>query len=140
MNARPRITLQDTGLSACMKMAEGNPGAISVLAQMIRVGGDIDPDSFMGGMGALLGLDTHGIYGSRIWMLYKDVCGQDLRIMLALLRSCQLGFLSELNLSKAIDNYGEGIDIPALVAKVEERLPKFKRRHLHQPRQTYSNQ
>jgi hypothetical protein len=124
---RSRITLSDTGLSACMKMADGNPGAISVLAQALRQGGDIDPDAFMGGMGAILAMDTHKIYGPRIWMLYKDVCNQDLRVMLALLRSVQLGFLSDSEFDHAIDNYGEGLDIPVLVAKVEEKLPAFQR-------------
>lgn len=126
-NKKSRITLADTGLSACMKMADGNPGALSVMAEMFKRGGEIDPDDFMGGMGAILALDSHRIYGSRIWMLHKDVCGQDLRVTLAILRACQLGFLPDEDLQHAIDNMGDGIDVPALVTKVEERLPAFQK-------------
>jgi hypothetical protein len=122
-----RIKLEDTVMSACIKMSDGNPGAISVMASMVRDGEKIDPDSFMGGFCNVLELDTLGIYGPRIWMLYKDVCGQDLRVTCAILRANQLGFLSENKLQHAIDNYGEGIDVPALVSQVEERLPKFQK-------------
>lgn len=122
-----RIKLTDTAMSAAIKMSDGNPGALTVIASMIRDGAKIDPDSFMGGLGAVLGLDTDGIYGSRIWMLYKDVCKGDLRVTMAILRAVQLGFLHRDALDHAIDSYGDGIDVPALVAKVEERLPKFQK-------------
>jgi hypothetical protein len=122
-----KIQLNDTGLSATMKMSEGNPGAISVCAMMLKQGGEIDPDDFAGGFGNLLSMDTLGIYGSRIWMLYKDVCGEDLRVTCAILRANQLGFLSTSALEYAIDNCGEGIDVPTLVALVEKRLPAFQR-------------
>lgn len=122
-----RIQLSDTGLSAAMKMSDGNPGAISVCGMMLQHGGDIDPDGFIGGISNLLDMDTLKIYGPRIWMFYKDVCGQDLRVTCALLRAWQLGYTSESALNYAIDNCGEGIDIPSLVEKVEKRLPNFKR-------------
>lgn len=120
-----RIKLTDTGLSAAMKMSGGNPGAMTVIMRCLRDAEAIDPDSFMGGMGVILALDTHGIYGADIWMLYKDVCAEDLRVMCALLRAVQLGFLPEPQLNAAIQNYGEGLDIPALVARVEKFLPAF---------------
>lgn len=122
-----RIKLTDTVMSAVIKMSEGNPGAIRVCAELIKEGGNIDPDSFMGGFGNVMDLDTIRIYGSRIWMLYKDVCGEDLRVMCAILRAWQLGFLRDTALNNAIDNMGKGIDVPALVAQVEERLPKFQK-------------
>jgi hypothetical protein len=125
--ANSRIQLNDTVITACTKMSEGNPGALTVVTQMIKSGGDIDPDGFMGGFGAVLSLDTHRIYGCRIWMLFKDVCGQDLCVMIAILRAVQLGLLRESLLHTAIDNRGQGIDVAALVAEVEEQLPNFQR-------------
>lgn len=124
---KARIQLTDTAMSAAMKMSDGNPGALTVLARMFKEGAEIDPDDAMGAIGNMLSLDTLGIYGPRIWMLYKDVCGEDLRVTCAILRANQLGFLRESDLNRAIDNYGEGIDVPDLVAKVENRLPNFKR-------------
>ena len=110
-----------------MKMCDGNPGALRVLCECLKDGATIDPDGFAGGLGAVLGMDTLKVYGPRIWMLYKDVCDHDLRVMIAVLRAWQLGFLTEAALNKAVDSYGAGIDVPDLVALVEARLPKFQR-------------
>jgi hypothetical protein len=120
-----RIKLSDSIGSSVAKMAEGNPGAVTVMAQMLQRGEEIDPDSFLGGVAKVLSLDTHGIYGPRIWMLYKDVCGEDIEKTMGLLRACQLGFLAEDALNVAIDNDGKGIDVDALMKQVKERLPRF---------------
>ena len=120
-----RIALDDTAASAVVKLADANPGALSVCSQIVTHGGQIDPDGFMGGVGSLLALDTHAIYGHKIWMLYKDVCGQDLVKMLAVLRACQLGFLTEAAMLHGIDNCGEGLDCDDLLAQVQKELPNF---------------
>jgi hypothetical protein len=122
-----RIKLQDDMPSVVYKMSEGNIGAVTVLVGCLRDGGIIDGNAAFGGLAHVFDLDTLGIYGSRIWMLYKDVCKQDLRTMIAVLRAWQLGFLSRDILNHAIDNYGDGLDVPAMVVKVEERLPEFQR-------------
>ena len=64
-------------MSAVMKLAEGNPGAIRAIAEMVEVTPKADPGNLLGGFGMLLNLDSSGIYGTRVWMLYKDVCGED---------------------------------------------------------------
>lgn len=74
-----RIKLNDTGMSAAIKMNDGNPGALTVIVQFMKMGAEIDPDSALGGITPILDLDTLGIYGPRIWMLYKDVCKEDVR-------------------------------------------------------------
>ncbi|MFZ2950919.1 MAG: hypothetical protein WA003_15700 [Desulfuromonadaceae bacterium] len=63
---KDRIELTDTPMPMIMKMSDGNPGAVNVLCRMLKEGEAIDRDSALGGYGALLGMDTHGIYGSRI--------------------------------------------------------------------------
>jgi hypothetical protein len=127
MNRAERIELTDTPMSALLKLAEGNPGAATVCAQLIKEGGAIDPDSFLGGLGNLLSLDSLGIYGSRIWMLYKDVCGMDIVRMVGLFRSHQLGHIHERVITDAIDGHKpishEQID--DLVSKVKAELPAF---------------
>jgi len=120
-----RIEMTDTVTDAIIKLVEGNPGAVKVCTEMIKYGESIDPDSAWGGIGNLLSLDTHRIYGSRIWMLYKDVCGEDLTKTVGILRALQLGFLKEDVLQHAISNYGEGIDVDLLVSKVKKILPRF---------------
>lgn len=121
-----RIDLTDSPMSAMMKMAEGNPGAITVLLKLLEQGEAIDPDAAFGGFANILSLDTHDIYGSEIWMFYKDLCGHDLTNMIGLMRAVQLGFLSESELRSAIQKGAPSADwIAQNVAKVRERLPNF---------------
>lgn len=130
-----RIELSDTFESACIKLAEGNPGALRVIADLAKYSTTVDPQCFWGELGPLISLDTHGIYGSRIWMLYTDVCGgggSDVAAnivtsikMLAVIRACQLGLLSVDKLNHAIDNRGDGIDVDAILDAVKGRLVGF---------------
>jgi hypothetical protein len=88
----------------------------------------IDPDDFMGGFGCILQMDTFGIYESRIWMLYKDVCGQDLTKMLTLLRGVQLGIISQSQLDAAIgddNSYGDPSKLPMSFSKCLAEVQKI---------------
>jgi hypothetical protein len=123
-----RLTLEMTVQDMLLAMSGGNLGAINVCMNLLQNGGKIDPADFMGGLGAILRLDTLNIYDSRIWMLYKDVCGEHLGKMVAVLRAYQLGQLAgvtETALNHAINNYGCGLDLDAVVLAVKERLPEF---------------
>ena len=120
-----RIELTDTIESAIIKLGEGNPGAITVLAHIVQGGAQIDPDDAFGGFGTLMSLDMDEIYGSRIWMLFKDVCGQDLPSAIAMCRAVQLGLLPISELNHAIDNMGAGLDVAGTCKLVKERLPRF---------------
>lgn len=121
-----RLTdLNMTSIAMVTTMAEGNPGALRVLFEFMKFEPLIDPDNLMGGLGKILALDDLGVYGSRIWMLYKDVCGEDIGRTSALLRARQLGIISSDVLRNAIENYGEGVDVEIAVASVQKELPKF---------------
>lgn len=111
------------------KMCEGNPGALQVLIECLRDSATIDPNG-IGRIGPILSMDTLKLYGSRIWMLYADVCRHDLRCMIGVLRAWQLGFISSAEINHAVENYGEGLDVPSLMTKVEERLPEFQRQQI----------
>lgn len=120
-----KLELGDNGVTILMKMSEGNPGALTALMRMMKEGAEIDPVSAFGGLGGILALDTHGIYGSRIWMLYSDVCDKDLTKMLGVLRGVQLGLLDEAAMQRAIDDFGAGLDVDAVVKLVKTELPEF---------------
>jgi len=122
---KERIDFKDNVMEAIMKIAEGNPGALRVCMELYQHTGNIDPDSAFGGLGSLLALDSLGIYGSKIWMLYKDVCNEDLVSMVMVLRSEQLGFISENQVTNAIETRGSGLDIEELYKKVTGQLTKF---------------
>lgn len=119
-----KLDLTDTVQTALFKMSEGNPGGLTVMMQMMQHGDAIDPDGFMGGFGAIMWLDTYEIYGSRIWILYKDVCGCNLLNTFAMIRACQLGFISSTKLNNAIDGK-EQVDVADFLQQVKNRLPAF---------------
>lgn len=130
MTRHTRIGLGMSLQESIIAMAEGNPGGIHVMMQMLSEGEAIDPDDFMGGFGAILGLDSFGIYGSQIWLLYKDVCGENLVNTLAVLRAVQLGIYPEDELKTILDEANRGVrrptlDVDDLLMKVQERLPAF---------------
>lgn len=65
-----KITSDMNMMDMMMVMSEGNPGALTVLMQMTQ-----DPRSILD----ILLLDSLGIRGSKIWMLYSDSCGKNAR-------------------------------------------------------------
>ena len=96
------------------------------MTQLIERSKAVDPDAIMGPFTNLLSLDSLGIYGSRIWQLYKDVCKEDIATTIAVLRAThQLGIISKDVLNHAIDHRGQGLDLNDTILKVKERLPNF---------------
>lgn len=127
-----RIELTDTTVDVIAKLSEGNPGAMTAMMDLMSICEEIDPQSFMGQLAPLLSFDTHGIYGSAIYIVYNDKCNRDPRKVLVLLRAVQLGIMKESTLvDMANDQMGfinlteeEFKDIDAAVCL---RLDDFKR-------------
>lgn len=66
-----RINLEMSSMDMVLKMAGGNPEAMSVCSQLL------EPD-ITEGITLLRKLDEMELYGSYIWLAYKDVCGSDI--------------------------------------------------------------
>lgn len=109
-----RIQLTDTLPDIVLKMSDGNPGAINVMMACVTEHEKIDPDSALKGYSTLLSMDTEGMYGSDIWVHYKDICGQDITTFIATFRAKQLGLRG--SLTERVDE---------VVADVQKRLPRF---------------
>jgi hypothetical protein len=123
---KPRIkSLSISPMEILVDFSEGNPGAASVLAQLFANAEKIDPDSALGAMGPIFSLDNLDCYGPRIWMFYKDVCGQDINKMMGVMRACQMGILSERDITAAIDGDKSRLNIPEALTKLKEKLPAF---------------
>ncbi len=128
-----RIQLHDTTMTIITKMADGNPGAMAALCEMLKHGKEIDPQGMMGGLGAILGLDTLGVYGSDIYILWSDQCRKDTRELLMLLRANQLGFVSS---DKIVANAKDQMlevkftqeEMDEFNQKVCDQLPEFQHR------------
>lgn len=121
-----RINLEQPIKDAIIVMAEGNPGAMTTCVELLKNGGEIDPQG-QNGVLFLLSLDSLEIYGSRIYMLWNDVCQRSLLHTCAVLRGWQLGLLTSKEINLAIDNWGEGLDKELILSQIQERLTQFGR-------------
>ena len=126
---KERIKLEMTAQDVLREMSGGNPGAVIACIDLMKQGPKVDPDALLGGLAQLMALDSLGIWESRIYLLWNDVCDQDTGKMIAVLRAYQLGQLAgvtEQALRFAMDHRGQGLDLDAVVAAVQARLPNFK--------------
>ncbi len=121
----PRIKLDMNNRQLLLAMGGGNTGALTVLARLLKYGALIDPQAAFGGLGVIMSLDTDDIYEHRIWMLYKDVCKEDLVAFVGMTLAVQLGKLDIKTLNHAIDNRGEGLDVDAVLKAVKDELEEF---------------
>ena len=68
-NNKNRIVDNMTVEDVIITMAEGNPGAITCMVELINGWVMTLPD--------ILLLDSMGIYGGKLYMLWNDCCGRD---------------------------------------------------------------
>lgn len=120
------ITANDTVQEMMLKMAQGNLGALSVVAQLLKETAAIDPDAILEGLSAILALDTNEIYGESIWVLYKYGCGENLVKLIAALRAKQFGLIDRFALYSASNISPKVVPIRAdIVEIVQAKLPNF---------------
>lgn len=132
MNTETRIQLNDNMMSIFTKMSEGNPGAAQALMELYEKSSSIDPQSALGPVSGILSLDTHGIYGTDIYVLWNDKCDRDARKVLVLLRAVQLGFMPESKLQEMAGDQMRKINLTEqefsdYESQVCERLEQFQR-------------
>ena len=65
-----RIKLTDTTRDMIIKMAEGNPGALTFLMEALN-------EDQMNMMNIILSADVLEIYGSKLYMLWNDACNRE---------------------------------------------------------------
>lgn len=70
MNKRKKVQLNMTMTDVLIQMSESNPGAISVMVQLLKK----DENNFM----FILSLDDMNIRGEQIWVGYKDYCKENI--------------------------------------------------------------
>lgn len=128
-----KLKLTDDPQTMLIKMTEGNPGAIVTLIEVMKVTPQIDPQSAFREVSAVFALDTLGIYGSDIYVLFNDKCNRDPRTFLMLLRANQLGFIPAAEIKNmAADQFRE-VNITTerlseLDKKVCDQLSQFARK------------
>jgi hypothetical protein len=123
---RRKIRRGMSSQEAIRALSAGNREAETICQTLFNRAPYIDPEDFLEGWGPLRDLDSLGIWGSRIVRLYKDVCNEDPRAMLAVLRAWQLVIddVTSDVINHAIDQ-GERINIDAVMRAVQAELPLF---------------
>lgn len=90
-----RIQLTDKVTDSLAKMSDGNIGALNVLLQLRLK---------EGGVMKVIHLDSIKIYGSDIWVLYKDCCGEDINKLVHVLNENRMGELETQTIKHHIEN------------------------------------
>lgn len=70
-----RLSLNMNYRECIIELAEGNPGALDCMIQLLR------HDYVRGGM-AIAGLDVLGLYGESIYLAWNDACNRDPETMI----------------------------------------------------------
>ena len=125
-----RIKLTDNTMDVVVKMCDGNPGAMDALVSLLKPENvKIDPDNIMGPLGPILSLDSFGIYGTDIYVLFSDICGRNIAKMVAVIRATQMGLFSRDILKDAAhrqDYSGRDmVPVDDLYNKIKEMFPLF---------------
>lgn len=94
MNRQP-INLSDNTFDMVTKMAEGNPGAITVLMQLLKRD---DPAALM----IVLDLDDMNMRGPQIWVGFKDHCKQDIEAFAKAIRGRDAAMVETVNASMGV--------------------------------------
>ena len=87
---REKIKPTDDVKGIIIKLAEGVPGAMSVLLQLTSLSAE---ECFT----CLLGLDDMNMRGSQIWVAYKDICKEDIAVLVAHLKRRDEAMVNYLN-------------------------------------------
>ncbi len=127
---KERIELTDNGQDMVIKMCDGNPGAITALMGLITADHSIDPQSMLGILGPILSLDSYGIYGSSIYILWNDQCDRNTHKLIVLLRATQMGIFSdevlkELAADQTRNNIITDIEWTTMVQELNDKLPSL---------------
>ncbi len=125
MNQKSRIDLTKTKMDTIMAFVGGNPGAVSALVTLMQTAKKVDPDSIWEDFTPLMALDNLGIYEEKIWMLYKDVCGQSALNCHILFRAQQMGHLTESEIIDAVNASNPRFDFVDLLHTIQMELPHF---------------
>lgn len=100
------IEPQDNLIDVVVRMAEGNPGATTVMAGILKHAPDL-------GIVYLLHLDDMNIRGSAIWVAFKDHCDSDVAKLVECLTTRDPDMVATVN--DAIDRGLCGVDVPRAV-------------------------
>lgn len=99
MSERKEISISGSLMETIVLLSEGNPGAVTVLAQIIKEKGQE-------GLFVILDLDDMNIRGSQIWIAYSDYCDQDIDKLIQACESRDEQMVELVNKQGRMGNHG----------------------------------
>lgn len=126
-----RLDLDKSMIENIIELSDGNPGALVAMQKLVN--STIDKDAkILKGLNVLMDLDSAGIYGTDIYVLFNDICHSVVLDVMTLLRGMQLGFVDQVILADACHRQDRsGADtitfdfIASTYWKVKKELPNF---------------
>ena len=99
---RERIEMNMSPMDVIAKMSEGNPGGLTVMMKII----ENDP---VCGVFDILHLDDMNIWGSQIWIGFKDYCNQDIDVFIEKIRARDPDMVKYINEESAREGINEHV-------------------------------
>ncbi len=110
-NKQAQENLLEEVKATVIDLCEGNPGAINVMMGIVQKVGIFEGKQLLD---ILKELD---IRGSKIWLLFKDFCKQDLIDTMSVLMAYKNKLLTKEQIFFAINNQGQGVDLRDVLQK-----------------------
>ena len=108
-----KINYNDTIIEVITKLSEGNPGALSVLSELI--------ESYNGDTLKLLPeyltIDSMELYGSQLYMLWNDCCNRKIEKVKKVLELYRKGKINSNDIDERIKNVGYGKSFDDLIER-----------------------
>lgn len=99
-NHKTKLSPKDSLLDAAVKMAEGNIGAATCFTALVGKQVGVIPGAVLVAI-----MDTNGIYGEKLYMLWNDVCNRNLETMELVLMNIESGHLDINKVHEDLSNY-----------------------------------
>ena len=97
-----RIAISDELVTGLTNMSEGNPGALNVLMQLVNRSAKMELTNVCSLFDYFSRLDSLEVYGASIWILYKDICGEKIEVMVEVLNAVGNNTVSQMDITKSI--------------------------------------
>lgn len=109
-----RIKMTDSVEDVIIKLAEGNPGALTTLFEIMKEK-ELDITKYLE---TFLVIDTMELYGSYLYMLWNDCCNRDIKKVLNVIEGYQNGKINKNDLNERIFSVGYGKSFDDLLEKI----------------------
>ena len=104
--------MNDDGLNNILiNMSEGNPGSLRVLFEILEA----KKNDILASLEVFSTLNDMKLYGSHLYMLWNDCCGNDINKTLLVIQKYREGKITDDDINERIKNVGYGLSFDDLI-------------------------